>query len=86
MNNEIQHQNIPMTPVKSSQIAAIGHDSKTNTLSIQFASKSGAGSVYHYANFDSAAFDAFSSAESIGAHFGKEIKPHAELHPYVKVS
>lgn len=42
---------IAMTTVESSQIHAIGHDPQTNTLAIQFKSKSGAGSVYHYQNF-----------------------------------
>ena len=49
---------IALSPVKSSQIAAIGHDPITNTMAIQFASKTGAGSVYHYEGFDVKAFDA----------------------------
>ncbi|MFC3107389.1 KTSC domain-containing protein [Undibacterium arcticum] len=77
---------IAMDAVESSEIAAIGHDSETNTLAIQFPSKSGPGSVYHYANFDAEAFAAFKNADSIGSHFGKVIKPHPDRHPYVKVS
>lgn len=57
-----KHQQITLNPVESSQIHAIGHDPATNTLAIQFKSKGGAGSVYHYQNFDSAAFDAFNGA------------------------
>jgi len=76
---------IEMTAVKSSQIAAIGHDPETNTLAIQFPSKSGTGSVYHYSNFTAEDFAAFSAAESKGAHFGKHIKPLAEKFPFLKI-
>jgi hypothetical protein len=76
---------IEMAPVKSSQIAAIGHDPETNTLAIQFPSKSGTGSVYHYSNFTAEDFAAFSAAESKGAHFGKHIKPLAEKFPFLKI-
>lgn len=76
---------IEMTPVKSSQIAAIGHDPETNTLAIQFPAKTGTGSVYHYSNFTAEDFAAFSAAESKGAHFGKHIKPLAEKFPFVKI-
>ncbi len=88
MNIEtINHPVIAMDSVVSSQIAAIGHDSQTNTLSVQFTSKTGGtGSVYHYANFDAEAFAAFKSAESIGSYFYKNIKPRADVFPYVKVS
>jgi len=55
-------------------------------LAVQFISKTGGGSVYHYANFDAEAFAAFKNAESIGSHFYKNIKPHADRYPYVKVS
>lgn len=77
-----------MHQVKSSQIAAIGHHPETNTLVVQFpARKDGtAGSVYHYANFDAAAFEAFKNAESIGSHFGKHIKPNTEKYPFKKVT
>ncbi len=79
------HPVIAMDAVKSSQIAAIGHCPVTNTLAIQFPSKSGPGSIYHYANFTVEQFDAFKKAESIGSHFGKFIKPAVDKHPYVKV-
>lgn len=81
-----KHPVIAMHPVDSSQIHAIGHDPATNTLAIQFKSKNGAGSVYHYKNFDAKTFADFKGAESIGSHFGKHIKPHAAKHPYTKVS
>lgn len=86
MNTETkQAAAIEMIPCKSSQITAIGHDPETNTLAIQFPSKTGTGSVYHYQNFTAEDFAAFSAAESKGAHFGKHIKPLAEKFPFVKI-
>ena len=77
---------IALTAVKSSQITAIGHDPATNTLAIQFPpGKVSPGSLYHYQNFTAEQFAAFAGAESIGSHFGKHIKPHADLHPYTKI-
>lgn len=82
-----QHPVITMVPVKSSQIAAIGHDEATNTLAIKFPDKRDgtAGSIYHYSNFDAEAFKAFRDAESIGSHFIRHIKPHVDKYPYAKV-
>lgn len=77
--------NIALTPVSSSQIAAIGHCADTNTLAIQFTSRKGPGSIYHYRNFTPELFAAFAGADSIGSHFGQHIKPFNELYPYVKV-
>lgn len=82
-----KHPVIAMDSVESSQIAAIGHHPETNTLAIQFPSKTERpGSVYHYANFTAEQFEEFKNAESKGSHFGKKIKPMTEAHPYVKVS
>lgn len=77
---------IAMQPVTSSQITAIGHDPATNTLAIQFPSKTGSGSLYHYDNFTADQFDAFKSAPSIGSHFIKQIKPNSDKHPYRKLA
>jgi hypothetical protein len=77
---------ITLHPVESSQIHAIGHDPATSTLAIQFRSKSGSGSIYHYANFTAQDFASFKAAESIGSHFGKHIKPFADRFPFTKVS
>lgn len=77
---------IVMTPVTSSQIAAIGHDPETNTLAIQFKSKSGAGNVYRYANFTTDLFAAFKNAKSAGSHFKFVIRDASDRFPYVKVS
>ena len=76
---------IPLTPVKSSQLAAIGHDPATETLAIQFLQKGKPGNVYHYRNFTAAEYSAFASAESAGAHFGKHIKPHDDKHPFTNM-
>lgn len=85
MNTNKKHPVISMTSVKSSQIHAIGHDPVTNTLAIQFKSKSGAGSVYHYQNFTPELFNEFKSAKSLGQHFKTSIKDAVKKHPFSKV-
>ncbi|NYT68762.1 KTSC domain-containing protein [Pusillimonas noertemannii] len=78
---------IIMDSVESSQIAAIGHDPETNTLAVKFpANKRGISSVYHYANFDAAQFEAFKQAESKGSYFGQNIKRNVEAFPYENVT
>lgn len=80
-------KNIDMQPVDSSQILAVGHDSETNTLAIQFKTYKGApGSVYHYANFTADDFEAFMGAASLGAYFGQNIKKETVKYPFVKVA
>lgn len=83
MNAAVKH--ISLSPVESSQIHSIGHDPETNTLAIQFKSKSGPGSIYHYPNITQAQFEALRSAESVGKHFGAHIKGNPN-HPHTKVS
>lgn len=85
---QTKHPTIALRPVKSSQIAAIGHHPESNTLAVQFAPrKDGSpGSVYHYGNFTAQDFTAFQNSESIGSHFGKHIKPHIDKHPFTKLS
>lgn len=85
MNTIAKRPVIALTPVVSSQIAAIGHCPETNTLAIQFANRSGPGNVYHYSNFTADDYASFAGADSVGAYFGKHIKPHAEKHPYEKI-
>jgi hypothetical protein len=88
------NSNIPLTPVQSSQIHAIGHDPASNTLVIQFRSKREAprggavnapGSIYHYANVGADLFEKFRTAESVGSFFYKNIKPHADKYPYTRI-
>ena len=76
---------IPLTPVKSSKLAAIGHDVASQTLAVQFFAKGAPGNVYHYANFSAAEYAAFASAESVGKHFLAHVQPHKEKHPYVNM-
>ena len=77
---------ISLTPVESSQIAAIGHDPATNTLAIRFKAKNGPGSLSHYNNVSADDFAEFQGAKSIGAHFGKVIKPAVDKYPFSRVN
>ena len=64
---------IPLTPVKSSQVKAIGYDPLTKTLACQF--QHGLGAIYHYPNVEPKTHADFMAAESIGKFFGQHIKP-----------
>lgn len=78
---------IAMTEVQSSQVAAIGHDAATNTLAIQFPSKTDKpGSLYHYANFTAEDYAEFLAAESKGSHFIHKIKKLTEKYPFKRIS
>ena len=73
-----------MQPVKSSQIAAIGHNPETNTLIVQFVGNNKkAGSVYHYANVTAAQFADFLKSGSIGKHFAQHFKNN-KSHPFTR--
>lgn len=63
---------IPLTPVTSSQVKAIGYDPMTKTLACQFVH--GAGHVYHYPNVEPKVHADFMAAKSIGKFFGQNIK------------
>lgn len=76
---------ITMTPVESSQIAAIGHDANNSVLAIQFKRGEGLGSTYHYQNFGADHFKQLQEAPSVGSHFYKNIKPFANKFPYQKI-
>src|SRR5690606_10797672 len=81
------NKSIPLVAVDSSQINAIGHDAEISTLAIQFKGWKGeVGATYHYQNFTAEDFEAFKAAESLGRHFGKNIKPFADKYPYTKVA
>ncbi|WP_295991716.1 KTSC domain-containing protein [Rugamonas sp.] len=73
---------IPLTPVNSKKIAAIGHDLANEVLAIQFLRKGAPDAVYHYQNFSAVEYAAFASAQSLGKHFGEHIQPHKDKHPY----
>lgn len=70
--SEKEYVAIPMTPVVSNQIAAIGYDDATSTLAVTFTR--GPGHIYHYPNVSRETYDAFMAAESKGAFFGEHIK------------
>jgi hypothetical protein len=77
MKSKMPSQSDPapmMTLVKSSNIAAIGHDPGTNTLHVQFSN----GSTYAYDSVSPEDHAAFVSAESAGSHFAKNIRPKFE--------
>ena len=57
-------------PVVSSNIAAIGYESGTNTLEVEFAS----GAVYEYLGVPGDVYDGFLAAESPGRYFAANIK------------
>lgn len=74
---------IDTQPVESSQIHSIGYDTESETLAIRFKGRGGEPtSLYHYSNFTQANFDALKTADSIGSHFYKHIKPFPERFPY----
>lgn len=58
-------------PVKSSNIAAIGYDSTSKTLEVEFKT----GTAYSYSGVPSSIARAFRKAQSIGGYFAKNIKP-----------
>jgi len=76
---------ITMQPVESSQLKEVGYEPETQTLAIRFNSKSGQGSLYHYANVPQEVYDDFMAAESAGSYFHRNIKPNAEKYPYQKI-
>ena len=69
---------IPMTPVKSSNIATCGYDKKTQTLAITFKH----GDTYHYSGVNAEACEELTKAKSFGKHFLTNIRgnfPHEKL-------
>lgn len=59
-----------MKPVTSSQIKEVGYDPQTLTLGIRFNS----GGLHHYAGVTPEKHAEFIGAESIGKHFGAQIR------------
>lgn len=75
-----------MTPVKSSNIAEIGHDPTTNTLAVRFNPRKGAaegakGPLWHYADVPAEKHAALlADTDSHGKHFNTNIRgQHAEM-------
>lgn len=76
-----------MQPVESSQVHSIGYDAVSDTLAVRFKErKTGApAALYHYANFTQANFDALRTADSIGSHLHRHVKPHADRFPHTLI-
>jgi len=70
--SEAEYVAIPMTPVTSNQVAAVGYDAARKTLAVTFVRSNG--SIYHYPNVDAKVHAEFVGAESIGKYFGQHIK------------
>lgn len=64
---------IPLTPVVSNQVAAIGYCPDRKVLACTFTR--GPGHVYHYPNVEPEFHAAFMAAESKGKFFGANVKP-----------
>lgn len=67
-----------MSPVESSNMAAVGYDAPSQTLHVQFKG----GSHYTHAGVSPEAHAALMAAESKGSHYSKNIKgkfPHTKL-------
>lgn len=71
--SEDEYRPIPMTPVTSKQVAAIGYDAETKTLAVTFTR--GTGAIYHYPGVEPEIHESFIAADSIGGFFGQHIKP-----------
>lgn len=56
--------------VSSSNIAAVGHDSKTQTLEVEFKD----GNTYHYFNVPEIVYKGLVNARSVGQYLNEEIK------------
>lgn len=72
-NDSAEYIDIPMTPVQSSQVQAVGYCAETKTLSVTFTR--GPGHIYQYTDVPPETHSAFVAAESIGKYFGQHIKP-----------
>lgn len=74
--------NIALTPVKSSNIRAVGYDPATRTLAVEFPN-----SVYHYADVPPNVHDELRAAESVGRYFASNVKgkfEHSKVVPEKK--
>lgn len=72
MHAQSKPPSIPLVPVKSEQLAAIGHDPAREMLAVQF--KRG-GALYHYSGVTKELHAAFVAADSKGAFFAQHIRP-----------
>jgi hypothetical protein len=61
-------------PVKSSNIAAVGYDSASKTLEVEFKT----GAAYSYSNVPPSVARSLRKAQSIGGYFANKIKANYE--------
>lgn len=81
-----EHAPIALTPIQSSQIAAIGYDPEASALSVLFKNRDGsAGSLYQYDSVSADVHAALVGAESVGSFFIHNIKRQAESYPCRKI-
>lgn len=73
---------IPLTPVSSTNLEAIGYDKATGTLRIRFTS----GATYDYRNVTPDIHNSLMNSPSKGRYFGEYIKPFTERYPYQRVN
>lgn len=66
------------TPVSSSNISAIGYDTDSQTLQVEFTN----GVVYQYSNFPVGEYEGFMNADSKGKYLHANIK---NRYSYVKL-
>jgi hypothetical protein len=64
---------VEMAPVRSSNIVAIGHDSRANELHVKFKS----GGMYVYHGVSASQHAVLMTAQSVGSHLHGVIKPAA---------
>jgi len=62
---------VPMEPVQSSNIKAVGYDTDSETLIVQFHN----GGTYLYAGVSAKTHQAFMAAPSLGSYLHKHVKP-----------
>jgi hypothetical protein len=62
--------NMTMSPIKSSQIEAVGYDAASKTLAVKFVR----GTTYSYRDVPAETYTQMMAAESIGKFFGQNIK------------
>lgn len=65
-------------PVQSSNLSAIGYDSETETLEVEFLN----GTAYEYRNVPQVVYEQFMNASSLGSFFNREISKN---YPYSKI-
>jgi hypothetical protein len=61
---------IPLRPIKSSMLRAIGYDAATGTLAVEFNN----GGVYHHPGVPADVAAALAQAESPGRYYGANIR------------